>query len=300
MISSTEWLRRTKVWNRSRSPQLKQIDKLLLDYVAGSDLRPLRAAVAAWTLKEGVNWRASKRNADRAVEELLAEITPAGQTPMPAQSFVTDDGASGTKSKYKTIGMLRNGGYEKDRNDLLADCRGVPYLLTQPQAALEPSPGGKRQAIPQRGTLIGSRDEYLVTVGNANLLRQGNVLLDTEAGPQNSFIFVMSGAGEIYSASKSVVQHHSAFLAGGPVAAAGWWKIVKGRVIYISNSSGHYQPPLDYTQQVLKELKRRNVNIDGVETRWTGVDSVATARYFSNRNTTFQRIVPTGVKKSAF
>ena len=295
MISYTEWLRRTKVWNSSRSLQLKQIDKLLFEYVAGSNLRPLRAAVAAWTLKEGVNWRMSKRNADGAVEELLADITSADQTDMPAPGFVTDDGASGTK--YKTIGMLRNGGYQKDINDFHVGSTGVPYLLTQSQGPLISRPN---QVIPQREMLIRRRDDYLVTVNSAHLLRQGNVLLDTRDGLGGDYIFVMNGAGEIYSASKSVVQHHSAFLAGGPVAAAGSWRVENGKVTSITNMSGHYQPPLDYTQQVLKELKRRNVDIKGIKTSWTGSKSTANAKRLLKSNITFERIAPTGVKKSKF
>jgi hypothetical protein len=178
--------------------------------------------------------------------------------------------------RYKTLGMMKNAGMQKDVNDLVAGAAGTHYLLGA------------------------ERGRYLVTVSAQHRLVQDGFLLNTSAGHTGMFIFVMDGEGAIYSADKSVVSHHSAFLAGGPVAAAGWWQVVYGALKWISNDSGHYQPPLDYTKQVLTELKRRGVDISGVQQEWTGADSQRLAQATKARNITFERIGPKGVLQSAF
>ncbi len=106
--------------------------------------------------------------------------------------------------RYKTLGMMKDAGMGKDVNDLMAGTAGVPYLLAN-----------------QRG-------QYLVTVSPFHRLTQSGFLLNSADGPTGQYIFVMDGEGAIYSASKTVVHHHSPFLAGGPVAAAGWWAVEYG------------------------------------------------------------------------
>ena len=178
--------------------------------------------------------------------------------------------------RYKTLGMMKDAGMGKDVNDLMAGTAGTAYLLAN-----------------QRGP-------YLVTVSPNHRLVQDGFLLNTADGPTGQYIFVMDGEGAIYSASKTVVHHHSAFLAGGPVAAAGWWKVEYGALKSIQNDSGHYQPPIDYTKQVLTELKRLGVDVSGVTEIWTGFDSKRLAKASKARNITFNRIGPKGVVKSAF
>ena len=71
LIEYQVWLRRTSVFGRIRSPQLKRVDELLKNYeLNGGDLGLLRIALQTWKLKEGVAWKSSKRNADGAIEEL--------------------------------------------------------------------------------------------------------------------------------------------------------------------------------------------------------------------------------------
>jgi hypothetical protein len=178
--------------------------------------------------------------------------------------------------RYKTLGMMKDAGMGKDVNDLMAGTAGVPYLLAN------------------------QREPYLVTVSPFDRLTQGGFLLNTADGPTGQYIFVMDGDGAIYSASKTVVHHHSSFLAGGPVAAAGWWAVEYGALKSIRNDSGHYQPPLDYTKQVLKELERLGVDVSGVNQIWTGVESKKLAKASTARGITFNRIGPKGVIQSAF
>jgi hypothetical protein len=51
--------------------------------------------------------------------------------------------------------------------------------------------------------------------------------------------------------------HHSSLLAGAPVAAAGEIRCKNGVIELISNSSGHYKPPVEYVKQVFLELRDR-------------------------------------------
>ena len=177
---------------------------------------------------------------------------------------------------YNTLGMMKDAGMGKDVNDLMAGVDGVPYLLSN------------------------QREIYRVTVSVHKRMVQGDFLLNTAGGSHGQFIFVMNGEGAIYSASKDVVNHHSAFLAGGAVAAAGWWSVEYGALKTISNDSGHYQPPMDYTKQVLVELKKLGLDISGVTQNWTGVDSKTLAMRAAACNITFNRIGTKGVIKSAF
>ena len=180
---------------------------------------------------------------------------------------------------YKTLGMMRNGGMQKDINDYYYGGAGTTYLLSK------------------------DRKPYLVTVNAQKRLVQGDpttFLINTKDGSGGQYIFVMDGDGNIYSASKKVVHHHSSFLAGGPVAAAGHWTIEYGALKAICNDSGHYQPPFDYTQQVLAELKKRGVDVSGVVATWTGASSAQLAVAYKARNIAPQRLGPKGVVASAF
>jgi hypothetical protein len=56
--------------------------------------------------------------------------------------------------------------------------------------------------------------------------------------------------------------HHSSFLAGAPVAAAGEIKVVNGRLVSVSNGSGHYRPPPGYLINFLKALRRMDPFFD--------------------------------------
>lgn len=78
-------------------------------------------------------------------------------------------------------------------------------------------------------------------------------------------IFVMSPTRNIYSASHKVGKfHHSSFLAGGPVLAAGEWAVNNGKVVAITAKSGHYKPDEKMFYQMLLKLRRRGVSLRGV------------------------------------
>jgi hypothetical protein len=100
------------------------------------------------------------------------------------------------------------------------------------------------------------RLKYKVTVKKDGLLYDSKEeLINNPDG-----IYVMDEAGEIYIHTKQVGKfHHSSFLAGGPVAAAGEIKIKDGVIKFIDRSSGHYHPEPEHFDQVIEELKSRKV-----------------------------------------
>jgi len=77
----------------------------------------------------------------------------------------------------------------------------------------------------------------------------------------------MSEKGNIYLSKYSEVGifHHSSFLSGKPVGAAGEIIIEKGIIKEVTNASGHYQPSLKMVEKnILKELSNRYYFITGM------------------------------------
>lgn len=68
------------------------------------------------------------------------------------------------------------------------------------------------------------------------------------------YIYVMSPGGKLYAALPSEVKHHSYFLAGEQVKCAGMIKIENGKLIQLSNESGHYKPDTDDLKRAAKSL----------------------------------------------
>ena len=179
---------------------------------------------------------------------------------------------------YRTVGMLKDGGFQKDLNDHQSGS-GTTYMLSRDRA-------------PFRVDVAGG---LLVRRGEA-----GSQLFDTTSSANEAFIFVMAADGQIYSADKAAVQHHSSFLAGREVAAAGSWTVRHGRLTMITNQSGHYQTPVDYAGQVLKELKSRGVNLDNVIKNWIGGTASQTASALKTVGHTRQRIGERGFEDAKF
>jgi len=70
-------------------------------------------------------------------------------------------------------------------------------------------------------------------------------------------IWVQAPSGRFYSGTESETGkfHHSSFLAGREVKAAGDWKVIGGQLKTISALSGHYRPPLEALQGALRDLR---------------------------------------------
>jgi len=69
----------------------------------------------------------------------------------------------------------------------------------------------------------------------------------------------------VYVGPESDVKHHSSFLAGRPVAAAGTLFIKDGKIVSIDNASGHYRPDVKTLELVRQELAANGVDVGGIE-----------------------------------
>jgi hypothetical protein len=176
-------------------------------------------------------------------------------------------------TKYKVIGMLRSG-LDKDLNDART-ATPVPYLLES-----------------QRGP-------YRVTVTGGLLYQNGN-LLDTSHISNGLYLFVMDGDGRIFSAAQTTVDHHSAFLAGNPVAAAGEIEVDQGKLLAVYDQSGHYMPPREYTEQFLKELKSLGVDLTGITLDFKGIKKKQRIANMKKADKTNQRLYPEGPKEKRY
>ena len=87
-------------------------------------------------------------------------------------------------------------------------------------------------------------------------------------------IYVMDHLGQFYLSFESEKGkiHHSSLTAGAPVACAGEMMIYQGKLHYINNKSGHYQPPPAALRQVLHQLKEKDVDLSIVKVDFLGVD----------------------------
>jgi hypothetical protein len=70
-------------------------------------------------------------------------------------------------------------------------------------------------------------------------------------------IFVMSSDGTVYAGDPKVgLFHHSSLLSGSGAAGAGEMVVRKGRLVLMTNRSGHYQPGTAEMVNVFTQLKR--------------------------------------------
>ncbi|KAG0370852.1 hypothetical protein BGX24_001911 [Mortierella sp. AD032] len=79
------------------------------------------------------------------------------------------------------------------------------------------------------------------------------------------FIYVTDPQGVLYIAQKVKGQfHHSSFLGGGTVCAAGGIIVNQGKLIKINPKSGHYRPGQRHFVRLLRFLEAMGISLDGV------------------------------------
>jgi hypothetical protein len=80
-------------------------------------------------------------------------------------------------------------------------------------------------------------------------------------------IFVMDRDGNLYASNYQARGdfHHSSLLAGGEVAGAGEIRVDNGRIIDMTDKSGHYQPSADLNDNAVDELRRQGLNTEGMK-----------------------------------
>jgi len=81
-----------------------------------------------------------------------------------------------------------------------------------------------------------------------------------------AYLMVASPEGELISMARphGTIFHHSSLSAGGDVSMAGYIKVENGRLKHITNTSGHYQPPLPAFAKLLKFWNRQGVDLRDV------------------------------------
>jgi len=85
----------------------------------------------------------------------------------------------------------------------------------------------------------------------------------TQFGGPGWAIYVMSPTGNLHASPHSVGhRHHSSLLAGAEVAGAGEIKVLGGKLVHISNKSGHYAPGAAHLLQALFLLNKRGVDLN--------------------------------------
>lgn len=79
-------------------------------------------------------------------------------------------------------------------------------------------------------------------------------------------MFVMDANGELFASTyqEAGVFHHSSLAGGQPVAAAGELTVIDGKLVALSNRSGHYQPDESLTEQAITSLRSKGVDMRGV------------------------------------
>jgi hypothetical protein len=110
----------------------------------------------------------------------------------------------------------------------------------------------------------------LIRDANGNLFDTRNATSVHSSSPRA--IFVMDSNGTFYASNDQMIGdfHHSSFLAGGAVAAAGELEVENGVLKTISDKSGHYRPRRPFGDQAIDRLGQIGVTLQGVTVDYVG------------------------------
>jgi len=104
--------------------------------------------------------------------------------------------------------------------------------------------------------------------GNLRSAQDGS-LFDTSGGATawsggGRAIFTMDGSGNLYASLEQDVGriHHSSLLGGDPVVGAGEIEVHDGKLVAMTDQSGHYRPEPEYNDRVLQSLRDQGVQPD--------------------------------------
>ncbi|CAG8590877.1 11276_t:CDS:2 [Diversispora eburnea] len=91
---------------------------------------------------------------------------------------------------------------------------------------------------------------------------------DSDVGTRGKWIYVSDCEGKFYVGQKIKGQfHHSSFLSGGAIRAAGGIKIYEGRLLEINPRSGHYKPAQDHFKNLIKRLREEGIDVDSKDVK---------------------------------
>ena len=113
------------------------------------------------------------------------------------------------------------------------------------------------------------RAEYELKVKDGKIYDAAGDLFDTSdaeslhSDEYGFAIFVMDEAGRLFASQRHEQGrfHHSSLVAGAPVAAAGEIMVKDGVLKKLTDRSGHYRPPNEFTDQIVSFLKRHEVDL---------------------------------------
>jgi hypothetical protein len=114
----------------------------------------------------------------------------------------------------------------------------------------------------RRQYVVAVRDGALVWAVDGEHWAAGDVV---HTGTCDKYIFVMGLDGSLYVNRKVKGRfHHSCFLAGGRVRAAGRIVVLDGRVVFVAAQSGHYKPDPRCVEVVLCVLAASGMDVRDV------------------------------------
>jgi hypothetical protein len=146
--------------------------------------------------------------------------------------------------------------------DLPADAKLLDHYKGENDPNLPHPP--RAFATPVQYMTAEDREAHRLFVdGEGNLRRAGDGgLFDTGAGKTHwsgggRAIFVMDEHGNLYATLDQEVghTHHSSLLAGDPVVGAGEIEVRYGKLVAMTDQSGHYRPTAEMNDQVLQSLR---------------------------------------------
>ncbi|CAH1760172.1 5091_t:CDS:2 [Entrophospora sp. SA101] len=92
--------------------------------------------------------------------------------------------------------------------------------------------------------------------------------LDDEDGVPEKWIYVTDCTGKFYVGKKTKGDfHHSSFLAGGAIGAAGGIKVRNGKLLEINPKSGHYKPSQKHFEALVERLRTEGIDVDSDDVR---------------------------------
>jgi len=113
---------------------------------------------------------------------------------------------------------------------------------------------------------------YKITIRDGKLYAaNGKVFSTSSASTVHSndprAVFVVNKDGNIYASLIQTIGrfHHSSLAAGDSVLTAGEMSVSNGKLVLISNKSGHYRPSKDSVMDLLSALKKVGVDVSKVQ-----------------------------------
>jgi len=152
--------------------------------------------------------------------------------------------------------------------------RDTPYQEMggiQPDYVGEQYPGGPMGYPGVTYLDEGMRESYRITIHDGVVYDADGLPFDTRngvsafgAGNSGRAIFVMDEHGNLYASLEQEYGrfHHSSFFGGGEVAGAGELMVRDGKILELTDRSGHYMPGRSQSQQVLEQLESQGIILD--------------------------------------